>query len=208
MKGDPCSVADCGRISLPRSEWCFNHKRRYKRHGDPLRVDRPNWKGGQRSHPLYQAWLSMIARCHDERNLAYDNYGGRGIKVCPEWRRDFWAFVGDMGPRPEGTLRNGRSAYSVDRIDNDGNYAPENCRWATMAEQAQNKRPPKNPEVCKNGHPFTVDSTYWAGPRQQWKTCRICTNESAARHREKKRQVGRSQTMTEGIDVQEAEDGA
>jgi hypothetical protein len=79
--------------------------------------------------PEYRVWCSAIGRCTTPTNAAWDRYGGRGITVCPEWAT-FEQFYADMGPRPEGT--------SLDRIDNDRGYAPDNCRWATRAEQARN----------------------------------------------------------------------
>lgn len=75
----------------------------------------------------------MIKRCENPKNHAYPRYGGRGITVCPEWRSDFAAFLRDVGPRPSPDL-------SLDRIDNNGNYEPGNVRWATAAQQAQNRR--------------------------------------------------------------------
>lgn len=90
--------------------------------------------------PEYGAWLGMRERCGRPGNKSYHRYGGRGITVCPRWA-DFAAFYADMGPRPEGG--------TLERIDNNGNYEPRNCRWATRAEQAGNTR--RNRPLTLNG---------------------------------------------------------
>lgn len=89
-------------------------------------------KDGRTAHPLHTTWAAMIHRCHDETNVGYHNYGGRGIKVCLRWRLSFWTFAKDVGERPEGK--------TLDRVDSDGDYGPSNIRWATSVEQSANKR--------------------------------------------------------------------
>lgn len=88
---------------------------------------------GLRHLPEYVVWKSMRQRCSDPRGKSYPRYGGRGITICSRWDL-FEAFALDMGPRPS-------PKHSVDRINNDGNYEPGNCRWATAKEQAANRRP-------------------------------------------------------------------
>lgn len=95
------------------------------------------------NHPLHGVWAEMINRTTNPNHRYWHNYGGRGITICDRWRNDFWAFVDDVGERPEGTLSDGRAAYSLDRVDNSKGYDPQNFRWADVFQQAQNRRPPK-----------------------------------------------------------------
>lgn len=88
---------------------------------------------GRRNSHEYWAWQSIIQRCENPKHEFFLHYGGRGIRICAEWRQSFEAFFRDVGPRPA-------SGYSVDRKDNDGHYEPGNVRWASRVGQARNRR--------------------------------------------------------------------
>lgn len=104
-----------------------------------------NLKHGKRHTLTYEIWKSMRARCNNQNNKAFHNYGGRGITVCRRWN-DYQNFLNDMGECPSG--------YSIDRIDVDGNYEPSNCRWIPFREQARTRRDAlytiqKTPEILR-----------------------------------------------------------
>ena len=88
----------------------------------------------------YNAWRAIKKRCYLNNDPHYPNYGARGIKMCERWRQSYAEFLADMGEAPLG--------MSIERIDNDGDYAPENCRWATAKEQARNRRNTPYVTVC------------------------------------------------------------
>lgn len=98
----------------------------------------------------YNIWAGIKTRCSNENDQHWYLYGGRGIIVCDRWLNSFDNFLADMGPKPEG--------MSIDRIDNDGPYSPENCRWATCKEQGRNKR--TNVTITANGRTQCVAA--WA----------------------------------------------
>lgn len=81
----------------------------------------------------YNTYHMMKQRCYNPKHTYFRNYGGRGIKVCKEWRESFETFLRDMGPKPD-------PSYTLDRIDNDGDYEPTNCKWSDWQEQMENKR--------------------------------------------------------------------
>lgn len=131
MKG---TVVSCG---------CYQRARisaRTKIHGHCKGKDR------EKISPEYRAWRHAINRCHNPNVERYPLYGGRGIKVCDEWRNSFVEFLRHMGPKPVG--------MTLDRIDVNRGYEPGNCRWATVKEQARNKR--NNVRVNFNGRDMTL----------------------------------------------------
>lgn len=127
-------ICDCGGKTIVRGYILRNGKTRSC--GCLHISNHPQLKHGAsrrgKKIPEYMIWRAMIDRCYRTGDKRYPRYGGRGISVCERWRHDFAAFLADVGYRPAPHL-------SLDRINNDGNYAPGNTRWATMSEQAFNR---------------------------------------------------------------------
>lgn len=99
----------------------------------------------------HRAWSGMVQRCTNPKNTRYSDWGGRGITVCQRWKNSFLAFYEDMGPKPS-------PRHSIDRINNDGNYEPNNCRWATPRQQTLNSRHARY--LTHNGETLCI--TDWA----------------------------------------------
>ena len=115
------------------------------------RASEANRTHGMRDTSEYNTWNNMRQRCSNSNDKSYHNYGGRGIQVCPKWQESFEAFYADMGKRPTPN-------HTIDRIDNDGDYEPENCRWATRKKQMRNTR--RTRFVTHNGQTKCI--TDWA----------------------------------------------
>lgn len=143
----------------------------------PTGVEAYTYKHGhtldRKVSPTYSSWAGMLTRCTNPNYQDWKYYGGKGITVCQEWRESFAAFLRDMGIRPKGK--------TLDRFpNNQGNYEPNNCRWATPFEQQHNKAKLTH---CRRGHSLTGDNGY---PTKDGRIqCKICKTECMRRLREK-----------------------
>lgn len=134
-----CKIEDCGNKHQALG-FCDKHYKNYKRHG----YAEPKYDmHGMYKSTEYNAWKMMKKRCYYKKYKCWPNYGGRGIKVCERWINSFSNFVEDMGNKP-------KSEYSLDRINNDGNYEPGNCRWAGSITQNNNQRLRKDSRLLRS----------------------------------------------------------
>lgn len=144
---------DCGNTTIVRASDLSNNKTRscgcYQKESRYSHTLRHGNTCGRSSTITYASWQSMIKRCYNKKGKCYKNYGGRGITVCDRWTEEKTGFVNfllDMGECPKG--------LTLDRIENNGNYEPGNCRWATYIEQANNTR--NNRFLEYNGKKLTI----------------------------------------------------
>lgn len=140
---------------------------------ETLQFEQPR-KGRASAMPEYAVWSQMRQRCANPNHHKYPRYGARGIQVCDRWVKSFANFIADVGPRPS-------TEYSLDRIDNDGNYEPSNCRWATRSEQGLNRHTSFGNRGLSSTIEFTCEVCGAAASRnRKYKTASTCSRKCAA----------------------------
>ena len=136
---------DCGKVlTIPKSNLYRSENPSCGCYGHKLASERMSKYQNRGNKKMYNVWFSMKDRCNNTKNKNYKNYGERGIKVCDRWLESFDNFYEDMGERPS-------SKHQLDRIDNNGNYEPSNCRWTLPQSNVINRRKNKDYAISKTG---------------------------------------------------------
>lgn len=174
-------LCDCGNQTFVAASHLIREKTKSCGCLAKERLSEGRFKHGKSNTFEYDCWRSMKARCYNENNARFEKYGERGITVCDKWLKSFENFYEDMGKCPEG--------LSLDRIDVNGNYCPENCRWADIYTQNFNQGMRKNNSSGKTG-------VSWSEDRQKW-VAQICLND-------KQTSLGRFDTFEEAVAARES----
>ena len=161
-----CNVENCNNEQKIRG-YCTYHYKKFHKEG-ALEIIQPHETHGMHGTPEYRSWNQMIQRCYNEKSFGYHRYGGRGITVWNRWLYSFSAFYEDMGKKPF-------VGAEIDRIDNDGNYEPNNCRWLSHKDNTRNSTlTPFTEEIVED-----IRQTYKNGlmtQRQIAKKYNVCRN--------------------------------
>lgn len=156
QKYKKCSISNCNNIIGEHGAkgYCKLHYDRFHKHGD-ANYEYQFKLNGLSKHELYKTYKGMLSRCYDYNSKSFKNYGGRGITVCNRWKgkNGLSNFIKDMGERPDG--------YTIDRINRDCNYSPDNCKWSHIYEQNYNRGKPSDNTSGHIGITFEKERNKW-----------------------------------------------